>query len=50
MYGKIAKIGEEITTIMTEENDVIEMNSLFMPVMFKTGDTVEIEDGKIVLR
>lgn len=50
MYGRIAKIGEESTTIMTDENDVIVVDSLFMPISFKTGDLVEIEGGKIVLR
>lgn len=50
MYGRIAKIDEEATTIMTDEYDVIVVDSLFMPVGFKPGDIVEIEGGKIVLR
>lgn len=50
MYGKITNIGEETTTILTEENRVIEVNSLFLPLQFKSGDMVELEEDKIVLR
>lgn len=50
MYGRIAKIDVETTTILTEENRIIKMNSLFMPLMLKLGDIVEIQDDRIVLR
>jgi hypothetical protein len=50
MYGRITNIGEEATTILTEENRVIVVNSLFLPVRLKSGDTVELDDDKIVLR
>ncbi|MDF2673742.1 MAG: hypothetical protein K0R09_2007 [Clostridiales bacterium] len=50
MYGRITSIGEEATTILTEENRVIKVNSLFLPLQFKSGDMVELEEDKIVLR
>lgn len=50
MIGKITNIGEEITTIFTEDNQIVEVNSLFLPIKFKTGDSVELEDNRIVLR
>jgi hypothetical protein len=50
MYGRITNIGEEATTILTEENRVIVVNSLFLPVQLKSGDTVELDEDKIVLR
>jgi hypothetical protein len=50
MIGKITRIGKEITTIFTESNQVIEVNSLFLPLKFKQGDSVELEENRIVLR
>lgn len=50
MYGRIAKIDVETTTIFTEENKIIRVNSLFLPLKLKTGDVVEIEEDRIVLR
>lgn len=50
MYGRITNIGEEATTILTEENKVIVISSLFLPIQFKSGDMVELEEDKIVLR
>lgn len=50
MQGRITDIGEESTTILTEENKVILVNSMFLPIRFKSGDMVELEGDKIVLR
>jgi hypothetical protein len=50
MNGMIAKVNDDKTTILTEDNRVIEMNSLFLPVKYNTGDWVELEEDKIVLR
>lgn len=50
MTGTIVKINDDKTTILTEENNVIEMNSLFLPVKLGAGDHVELQDNKIVLR
>lgn len=50
MTGIIMKINDDKTTILTEENDIVEMNSLFLPLKLNTGDHVEIQDNKIVLR
>ena len=50
MYGRIAKIDVETTTILTEENRIIRMSTLFLPLKLKSGDIVEIEEDRIVLR
>lgn len=50
MYGRITRIDEESTTILTEENKVIVVSSLFLPLRYKLGDIVEIDSDKIVLR
>lgn len=50
MYGRITSIGDEATTILTEKNRVIVINSLFLPVQLRSGDIVEIEEDRILLR
>lgn len=50
MYGRITKIDDEFTTILSEENKIIMVNSLFLPVQLRSGDIVEIDEDKIVLR
>jgi hypothetical protein len=50
MIGKITRIGKDVTTIFTEDNKVVEVNSLFLPVKYKLGDSVELEENRIVLR
>lgn len=50
MQGTILNIGNDTTTILVEKHHTIEINTQFLPLKFKTGDTVELEDNKIVLR
>lgn len=50
MHGWILKMENDITTIITEDNSFLLLNTLFIPVNLKSGDPVEIEDNKIVLR
>lgn len=50
MTGVILKIDDNIATVLTEDNRLIEINPLFLPLKFKTGDSVELEGEKLVLR
>jgi hypothetical protein len=50
MYGRIIKIDKETATILTDENRVIVVNPLFLPINFMSGDIVELAGDKIVLR
>ncbi|TDT58401.1 hypothetical protein [Fonticella tunisiensis] len=50
MTGVVIKMEEDITTILTDDNRLLEVNSLFLPVKLGTGDRVEIDGNKIVLR
>jgi hypothetical protein len=50
MIGKITRIGKDVTTIFTEDNKVVEVNSLFLPVKYKLGDSVELEDLEQAIR
>lgn len=50
MKGRIVTIEKDKTTIVTEDKKIIEVNTLFMPLKFVSGDFVEIEDNNIVLR
>lgn len=48
--GRIAKIEKDFTTIVTNDLRVIKTSTLFLPVKFREGDTVELEGDRIVLR
>lgn len=50
MQGTILNIENDTTTILVENHYTIEINTQFLPLKFKTGDTVELENNKIVLR
>lgn len=50
MEGRIVNIGEDVTTIVTSDKKIIELNSLFIPIKFVPGDFIEIEDNKIVIK
>jgi hypothetical protein len=49
MQGRITNIGSKTTIIITEENTIVLVNSLFLPIKFKQGDIVELEDNRIIL-
>lgn len=50
MTGTIVKVEEATTTIATEKNEFITIKTPFLPLNLTTGDKVEIEDNKIVIR
>lgn len=50
MQGTILNIENDTTTILVENHYTIEINTQFLPLKFKTGDTVELENNRIVLR
>jgi hypothetical protein len=50
MEGRIVSIGDDVTTIVTSDKKILELNSLFTPIKLVPGDFVEIEDNKIVFK
>ncbi|EYE89172.1 hypothetical protein Q428_04255 [Fervidicella metallireducens AeB] len=50
MLGRIIKVENGTTKIVTEDNNIISLKTDFLPLNKTTGEYVEIVDGKIVLR
>jgi hypothetical protein len=50
MEGRIVNIGEDLTTVVTQDQKILEFNSLFIPIKLVPGDFVEIENNKIVIK
>jgi hypothetical protein len=49
-YGRISKIDKDLTTIITDDYEVVQVNSLFLPLKLKKGDYVELQDNRIVMK
>lgn len=44
------KIESNITSILTSDNQLVEVKTPFLPINLKAGDSVELQNGKIVIR
>lgn len=49
MNGTISKIEKNKTIIIAEDDSIITVNTLFLPIRLREGDTVELEDGRILM-
>lgn len=50
MEGRIVDIGKDITRVVTQDKQILEFNSLFIPIKLVPGDFVDIEDNKIIIK